>query len=115
MELSWQHSVTFVRGLMEVATAIDVSCKGVFDRVRRDLDAYAYPMLALHAADRRVLGKYAAELRALGLGKSYLFWLYHAALYAFRGPACDHVIKQLLLLLGRTPSLGETETGVSCK
>lgn len=103
------QSVTFVKGLLDIARTLDGEClPGLFDRVRKDLGRYSYPLLEIQAGrlTRGEFRKYARSLAALGLGSSWAFRAYYSALLCLGPNVPNALIRSAKRLLGRTPNLG---------
>jgi abequosyltransferase len=106
-QLTPEHSVQFMRGMVEMARAIeDETRAGVLDGILDDLSNYSYAYLRLHAHDRRVFARYVRDLRALGLARTPLFWAYVAALLALPAPVLDRGIRVVKTVLRSTPKFG---------
>jgi glycosyltransferase involved in cell wall biosynthesis len=102
------QSVTFVRGLFEIAKTLDTECApGLYSLVCRDLGRYSYPMLEIHARGlpRREFRAYAKELACLGLGDNWMFWAYYIALLSAGSRISNFMIRSLKQIWGRTPNL----------
>jgi glycosyltransferase involved in cell wall biosynthesis len=113
-QLTPEHSVQFMRGMVRVAQEIEADTKaGVLDAILKDLSNYSYAYLRLHARNRRVFVSYVRDLRALGLARTPLFWGYSAALMAVPTPVLDSGIRLLKRMLRATPRFGGLYSGES--
>lgn len=111
-QLTPEHSVHFMRGMVEMARAIEAETHaGVLDGILDDLSNYSYAYLRLHARDRRVFLGYVRDLQKLGLAKTPLFWGYAAALMALPAPLLDRGIRMAKDVLRSTPRLGNLYAG----
>ena len=111
-QLAPEHSVQFMRGMVEMARAIEADTKaGVLNGILDDLSNYSYAYLRLHARDRRVFGHYVRDLRSLGLACTPLFWGYVVALFAVPTPLLDLGIRVLKTVLRSTPKFGRLYAG----
>jgi glycosyltransferase involved in cell wall biosynthesis len=109
-----EHSVTFMRGMLEIARALERS-RGVavYRAIVRDVGNYSYPVLSIQANGRRNLFRYVVDVGRLGLFRSPYFTLYAAGLLVLGRHRMDRVIVALKSRLGRTPRLGEFYEGES--
>jgi glycosyltransferase involved in cell wall biosynthesis len=102
------HSVTFIRGMLQIARDLDhEACPGVFEPILRDIARYSYPLLEVQASriGRREFWKYTRELSSLGLGRSAAFWLYFASLTVLGSQGSNQLLRSAKRLLGHTPVL----------
>jgi abequosyltransferase len=102
------QSLTFIRGLFEIAAYIgEQSGASVFEKIARDLGHYSYPMLEIQAQrlKKKEYNKYARKLGELGLGRYRCFWLYHYALMTLGPGFCNRIIRRAKRILGATPIL----------
>jgi glycosyltransferase involved in cell wall biosynthesis len=107
-ELVPSQSVAFVKGLIDIAKALDAECApGLYPLVLRDLGRYSYPMLEIQAKslDRKRFRAYARQLAGLGLGDQRMFWIYYYALLSAGPRLCGSLIRSTKRVLGRTPDL----------
>jgi glycosyltransferase involved in cell wall biosynthesis len=103
------QSLTFIRGLFEIAAYIEEQTGArVYEKISRDLGYYSYPMLEIQAQrlKKREYNEYARKLAELGLGKYGCFWLYHYALMTVGPRFCNKIIRSTKRILGGTPVLG---------
>ena len=115
-ELTPEHSVHFMRGMVDMARAIESETgAGVIDGILDDLSNYSYAYLRLHAKDRRVFLRYVRDLQKLGLARTPLFWGYVAALFSVPTPVLDRGIRVLKTLLRSTPKFGGLYAGENVK
>jgi hypothetical protein len=113
-QLTPEHSVQFMRGMVRVAQEIEADTQaGVLDGILKDLSNYSYAYLRVHAQNRRAFVGYVRELHALGLACSPLFWGYTAALLAVPAPMLDRGIRLLKRGLRATPLFGGLYSGES--
>jgi abequosyltransferase len=106
-QLTPEHSVQFMRGMVDMARAIESETHaGVLDGILDDLSNYSYAYLRLHARDRRAFARYVRDLQQLGLARTTLFWGYVAALFALPAPVLDRGIRILKTALRATPRFG---------
>jgi len=107
-QLSPDHSLNFVRGLLEITRSLERNYGHEVGRlIRSDLGRYSYPLLAIQARSlsRAAFQRYASALSELGFGQSLWFGVYRAALTLGGVQRCDVVINMLKRLLGSTPVL----------
>jgi len=115
-QLTPEHSVQFMRGMVDMARAVEAETQaGVLDGILDDLSNYSYAYLRLHTGDRRVFARYVRELQKLGLARTPLFWGYAAALLAVPTPVLDRVIRVLKRVLRSTPKFGGIYAGENVK
>jgi glycosyltransferase involved in cell wall biosynthesis len=115
-QLTPEHSVQFMRGMVDMARAIEAETgASVFDGILDDLSNYSYAYLRLHARDRRVFARYVRELQKLGLARTPLFWGYVAALFSVPTPVLDRGIRVLKKVLRSTPKFGGLYAGENVK
>ena len=106
-ELTLEHSVQFMRGMVDMARAVEADTHaGVLDAILDDLSNYSYAYLRLHARKRRVFARYVRDLQKLGLARTPLFWTYVAALFAIPTPLLDRGIRFLKTVRRATPRFG---------
>lgn len=77
-------------------------------RIGKNLAKLSYPSLAVERRKKRGLKsfiKYSNELRKIGYGSSFYFYLYFTALLIFGAPFCDKVIQFLKKKIGHRPKL----------
>jgi hypothetical protein len=111
-QLTPEHSVQFMRGMVEMARTIEAETHaGVLDGILDDLSNYSYAYLRLHARDRRVFARYVRDLSSLGLARTPLFWGYVAALFSLPTPLIDRGIRVLKGVLRSTPRFGGLYAG----
>ena len=105
-----RHSLTFVEGLLGIADALDEEGGRVAQEIRRELAAYSFPLLSMHAEhlSHREFRAYANDLARLGLGKSRLFWSYYCLLSIMGTGMSERAIRLAKRLLGSTPILVRT-------
>jgi abequosyltransferase len=114
--LAPQHSINFMRGMLQIASYIEKTRSVPFhDRILADVAAYAYPYLCLHSANKRIFWKYARELSQLGLGKYPIFWIYVISLMMFNQSFLDKGINLVKRLIKRTPNIGGNYQGESAQ
>lgn len=102
------HSVTFIKGLFDIARVLDLEfCPGVFELIREDMGRNSYPMLEIQS--RNLGGKdftnYANQLASLGLGCDTLFWIYYYLLKWLGPDISNTIIRLTKRLVGHTPNL----------
>jgi hypothetical protein len=115
-QLTPAQSVQFMRGMVEMARAIESETQaGVLDKILDDLSNYSYAYLKLHAKDRRAFLAYVRDLRQLGLARTPLFWGYVAALLALPSSVLDKGIRTLKGILRSTPKFGGLYAGEDVK
>ena len=115
-QLTPEQSVQFMRGMVEMAQAIENETKaGVLNGILDDLSNYSYAYLKLHAKNRRAFLGYVRELQRLGLARTPLFWGYVAALLALPSPVLDQGIRTLKGILRSTPKFGGLYAGEDVK
>ena len=115
-QLTPEHSVHFMRGMVDMARAVESETQaGVLDGILDDLSNYSYAYLRLHAKDRRVFTRYVRDLQKLGLARTPLFWGYVAALFSLPTPVLDHGIRVLKRVLRSTPKFGGLYAGENVK
>lgn len=103
------HSISFVKGLYDIASVLDAEfVPGVRDLINDDLSRYSYPLLEIQAQrlSKNEFRKYAHELAGLGLGKTTLFWFYYFALLLMGPDISNSLVRSAKRMLGRTPSMG---------
>ena len=106
-QLTPEQSVQFMRGMVEMAQAIERETQaGVLDDILDDLSNYSYAYLKLHAKHRRAFAGYVRGLQRLGLARTPLFWGYVVALLALPSPVLDQGIRTLKGILRSTPKFG---------
>ena len=111
-QLTPEQSVQFMRGMVEMARAIENETKaGVFDGILDDLSNYSYAYLKLHAKNRHRFVQYVRDLQRLGLARTPLFWGYVAALLALPSPVLDRGTRTLKGILRSTPKFGGLYAG----
>jgi len=106
-EVTPDHSVQFVRGLLDIARAEDTGDRVLFFEITRDVARNAYPLLEIQAKSlgRIQFMSYANRLASLGLWRYVSFWLWYAALMLFGPGVIRWVIRFLKTRLGYTPNL----------
>lgn len=111
-QLTPEHSVQFMRGMVEMARAIETETRaGVLDGILDDLSNYSYAYLRLHAKHRLTFARYVRDLQRLGLARTPLFWGYVAALAVMPTPVLDQGIRGLKKVLRSTPKFGALYAG----
>lgn len=111
-QLTPAHSVQFMRGMVEVARAIEAETKAeILAGVLEDLSNYSYAYLRLHASHRRAFVAYVRDLQRLGLARTPLFWAYAGALFTVPTPVLDQGIRVMKKLLRSTPKFGGLYAG----
>jgi len=102
-----RHSLTFIAGLLSIANALEREVGVEEKKIRRELAAYSFPLLSMHAKhlSRREFRAYAGELAHLGLGESRLFWMYYSVLSLLGTNLSERGIRLLKRILGYTPIL----------
>jgi glycosyltransferase involved in cell wall biosynthesis len=108
-QLTPEHSLNFVRGLLEIAQSLDSAHGPEVGRlIRSDVARYSYPLLAIQArtCSRSSFQHYASALSQLGLGKYLSFRMYRAALSVAGFRICDLLIDAVKRLSGSTPVMG---------
>jgi hypothetical protein len=108
-QLTLEHSLNFVRGLLAIAGSLDSAHGLLVGRlIRSDIARYSYPLLAIQArlSTRSSFQCYAAALSDLGLGKYLSFRIYRAALSLAGFRACDTLIDTCKRMFGSTPVMG---------
>jgi hypothetical protein len=108
-QLTPEHSLNFVRGLLAIAGGLESAHGPLADRlIRSDVARYSYPLLAIQArmSSRSSFQRYAAALSELGLGKYLSFHIYRAALSLAGFRTCDAFIDACKRMFGSTPVLG---------
>jgi glycosyltransferase involved in cell wall biosynthesis len=108
-QLSVEHSLNFVRGLLEITESLESAHGREIGRlIRSDIARYSYPLLAIQArsGSRSSFRYYASALSNLGLGKYLSFRVYRTALSLAGIHVCDKLIEVLKRLHGSTPLLG---------
>jgi glycosyltransferase involved in cell wall biosynthesis len=108
-QLTPEHSLNFVRGMLEIAQNLE-SAHGpeVGRMIRSDIARYSYPLLAIQArtSTKASFKRYASDLAQLGLGKYLSFRIYRVSLSIAGFRICDAFIDSLKRLLGSTPVMG---------
>ena len=107
--LTSEHSLNFVRGLLEIAQSLETAHGPEVGRmIRSDIARYSYPLLAIQARTntKASFKRYASELAQLGLGKYLSFCMYRVSLSVVGFRICDAFIDSLKRLLGSTPVIG---------
>jgi abequosyltransferase len=111
-QLTPEQSVQFMRGMVEMAQAIESDTKAnVLDGILDDLSNYSYAYLKLHAQHRTTFLGYVRRLQQLGLARTPLFWAYVAALLTLPSPVLDRGIRTLKGILRSTPRFGGLYAG----
>ena len=108
-QLTPEHSLNFVRGLLEIAQSLESAHGPEVGRlIRSDIARYSYPLLAIQArtCSRSSFQLYALALSQLGLGKYLSFRIYRVALSVAGFRICDSLIDALKRLSGSTPVMG---------
>jgi len=108
-QLSPEHSLNFVRGLLAITGSLESAHGAIVGRlIRSDIARYSYPLLAIQArmSTRSSFQRYAAALSELGLGKYLSFRVYRAALSVAGFRACDAFIEACKHVFGSTPVMG---------
>jgi hypothetical protein len=108
-QLTPEHSLNFVRGLLEIAQSLESAYGPEVGRlIRSDIARYSYPLLAIQArtCSRSSFQRYASALSELGLGKYLSFRIYRVALSVAGFRICDSLIDALKRLSGSTPVMG---------
>ena len=108
-QLTPEHSLNFVRGLLAIAGSLESAHGSMVGRlIRSDIARYSYPLLAIQARmnSRSSFQRYAAALSELGLGKYLFFRIYRTALSLAGFRACDAFIDASKRMFGSTPVLG---------
>lgn len=108
-QLTPEHSLNFVRGLLAIAASLESAHGAVVGRlIRSDIAHYSYPLLAIQArmSNRSSFQRYAAALSELGLGKYLSFRVYRAALSVAGFRVCDAFIEGCKHMFGSTPVMG---------
>ncbi len=110
--LTPEHSVNFMRGMLEVARESERRLGlPVYREILADLSNYSYPFLKLHAKDKLAFARYVRDLARLGLARSPLFWGYSGALIVLPVSVLDAGIASLKRRLPATPRLGKVYAG----
>jgi glycosyltransferase involved in cell wall biosynthesis len=107
------HSITFISGLLEIANTLgDEVRSDIPAGVRRDLAAYSFPMLSMHAKhlSRQEFRRYAAALARLGLSDHWLFWAYCWLLSTVGARASERMVRLVKRAIGHTPVLVRNRT-----
>lgn len=105
-QLTSEHSLNFVRGLLVIAASLESKHGALVGRlIRSDIARYSYPLLAIQArvSSRSSFQSYADSLSALGLGKYLSFRIYRLALLLAGFRACDTLIEACKRVIGSTP------------
>ncbi len=105
-QLTPEHSLTFVRGLLAIAASLESAHGPVVGRlIRADVARYSYPLLAIQArsSSRSSFQQYAEALSGLGLGRYLSFRIYRAALILAGVRICNALIEACKRLFGSTP------------
>ncbi|HEY1804445.1 MAG TPA: glycosyltransferase family 2 protein [Terracidiphilus sp.] len=108
-QLTPEHSLNFVRGLLAIAANLESSYGPTVGRlIRSDIARYSYPLLAIQArmSDRSSFQQYTAALSKLGLGRYLWFRIYRAALLLAGFRVCDSLIDACKRMIGSTPVMG---------
>lgn len=108
-QLTPEHSLNFVRGLLAIAGSLESNSGSLVGRlIRSDIARYSYPLLSIQAriSNRSSFQRYAAALSELGLGKYMSFRIYRAALSLAGFRICDTLIDTCKRILGSTPVMG---------
>ena len=108
-----ESSVHFMRGMLQIAADLERTLGlPVYRPILRDIGNYAYPILSIQAGRaRRVLGRYALDLAALGLWRVPLFHVYVVGLLLLGRRNCDSLIAAIKQRLGRAPVIGKVYSG----
>lgn len=108
-----EHSLNFVRGMLDVARGVEQrSGVRVYDRILRDIGNYSYTILRVQARPLPEYLGYACGLARMGLWKNPLFVLYFLSLLCLGPRLNDWIIKRVKRNLGYTPVIGSLYTGV---
>lgn len=110
-QLTPEHSLNFVRGMLEIAASLESAHGPKLGQViRSDIARYSYPLLAIQAraGGGPSFQRYASALSNLGLGKYFLFHVYRVALSVAGFRFCDTLIDLLKRMIGSTPVMGGT-------
>jgi glycosyltransferase involved in cell wall biosynthesis len=102
------HSITFISGLTEIADALGDDVEpDIAAKIRHDLAAYSFPILSMHAKrlSRREFRRYADALARLGLGESWLFWVYFWLLSTAGADISERAVRLAKRVIGHTPIL----------
>jgi hypothetical protein len=107
-----EHSVAFMRGMLQIARDLEKS-RGVavYDAIVMDIGNYSYPVLSIQASGTRNLLRYTADIARLGLYRSPYFIIYAMGLLLLGRRRMDRVLAKLKSTVGRTPRLGSFYQG----
>jgi abequosyltransferase len=106
------HSLNFVKGMLEVARGAEQRTGiRVYDRILRDIGNYSYTILRCQTGNLRGYLGYACGLAKLGLWKNPLFALFFLSLLCLGPGLNDWIIKRVKQNLGHTPVIGRLYTG----
>ena len=108
-----EHSLNFVKGMLEVARGVEQqSGVKVYDRILRDIGNYSYTILRVQAEHFSGYLRYSYGLAKLGLWRNPLFVLFFLSLLCLGPKLNDRIIKHVKQNLGHTPVIGKLYTGV---
>lgn len=107
------HSLNFVKGMLEVAGGAEQRTGlKVCNRILRDIGNYSYTILRCQTGHFRGYISYGYGLAKLGLWKNPLFALFFLSLLCLGPGLNDWIIKRVKRNLGHTPVIGNLYTGV---
>ena len=108
-----EHSLNFVRGMLDVARGVEQrSGARVYGRILRDIGNYSYTILRVQARPLPGFLRYSWGLARMGLWKNPLFILFFLSLLCLGPGLNDWIIKRVKRNLGHTPVIGNLYTGV---
>ena len=113
--LETEHSLGFVRGMLEIAEYLEIhpsDRKGIFSRIRRDLSNYSYPLLSYQI--KQPFAKFTAyylELCKMGLWRTPFIHIYYVGLLIMGHKGCEKLIVAIKKKMNRTPVLGQLHLG----
>ena len=110
--LTPEHSLNFMKGMLEVARAAEAAVGlPIYQAIVQDIGNYSYPFLRPHAKNRVQFLRYVRDLARLGFGQSPYFWGFSGALLVVPVPVLNAALAFLMRSLPATPNLGGVSSG----
>ena len=101
------NSINFLRQVSILADSLDEKFGiSVGDKILKSYSKYSYGFLLEHRDEGSVIFRqYAKEIKKMGLGDSFLFYVYYYALLLLGRRKCQVLICKMKKLIGYTPRL----------
>jgi abequosyltransferase len=99
--------LSMMRGIVNIAKAIDLNNEGASKKILSDLAIYSFPWLAYHADKKfSVFHKYYIDLGRLGLRSFPMFHFYYLGILLIGVRRIEWLINKIRKIVGYTPRIG---------